>query len=657
MENTVLNTIIKEKREHKRLNGNFRAKIITPTIGERELFCKNISEGGTYIEISFNKFDSPPPDILITCLKYESIFLQIKLGDEDIKVPGVIRWTKKINAPSIHSDLLYGIGVEFIEKHPEQIIKIQKYFIQTKEQKPSIQSLLTFPLLINGEEIDTGKYEYQPYIDKLLTEPNYASLVLKNLKQGLLVDNYNNFVYGRYCIGNDKYFQDAIKSAYEASLIYKTFDVDRRTKIIIDIHNKLLKYKDEFIELLAIEGHPKRLAEWELSGMLKGTDPETVHFYRMNLETFVGHDKKEKIFLYRKPDGVVCLETPKNAPSSISVIGIFALMAGNTVIVKPPLSIPISTIYFWKDIVYRSALENGAPPGVVNVIIGNSEKILQSWLNSPLVNDIIYIGNTKKGLEVGKQIYMHGKKPILELSGNDKLFVWKDAPLDNSTDTLLECFYGSSQICMVPKMAFIHQEIFNEFIEMFMEKVKALKPGPPSDPYTILTPVGKRAEFNCTLEDALRKGGRLLCGGNRINHFGIQDDNGIFIQPTIVMFEDKDISSNILCLTEENFFPLLPIVKVSGKNDKEIFDKMIKFTELDNYGLRISIWALSENYIDKFITNINPGGIIRINSSHVGFSLYLSNNGGTGKSGGPFGEMSYIWQKTSHLQGVSITSL
>ena len=84
---------------------------------------------------------------------------------------------------------------------------------------------------------------------------------------------------------------------------------------------------------------------------------------------------------------------------------------------------------------------------------------------------------------------------------------------------------------------------------------------------------------------------------------------------------------------------------------------MLQYTNLDGFGLRISVWTSSDYYTDKFVSNIMPGGIVRINSSHIGFSSYLSNNGGTGKSGGPFGEMSYIWQKTTHLQGVSIAKL
>ena len=75
------------------------------------------------------------------------------------------------------------------------------------------------------------------------------------------------------------------------------------------------------------------------------------------------------------------------------------------------------------------------------------------------------------------------------------------------------------------------------------------------------------------------------------------------------------------------------------------------------YGLRLSLWMSSVKYLRKFIKQLGNSGLLRVNSRHVGFSYYLSTHGGVGKTGGPFGEMNYIWQKTSHLQGVSITNI
>ena len=78
--------------------------------------------------------------------------------------------------------------------------------------------------------------------------------------------------------------------------------------------------------------------------------------------------------------------------------------------------------------------------------LGNSKKIFEEWCNSDLVKCILHFGDSKTGIEIGKAIYNSGTKPILELSGNYYMIVWKDADLKKSTDALLDAFLGSTQI-------------------------------------------------------------------------------------------------------------------------------------------------------------------------------------------------------------------
>jgi len=89
--------------------------------------------------------------------------------------------------------------------------------------------------------------------------------------------------------------------------------------------------------------------------------------------------------------------------------------------------------------------------------------------------DIIYFGDSETGLEIGRRAFETGKKPILELSGNDMLFVWKDCNLEGSLESSLDAFLGSTQICMVPKKIIIHEDIYDEFIEIFQEVGKELR--------------------------------------------------------------------------------------------------------------------------------------------------------------------------------------
>jgi acyl-CoA reductase-like NAD-dependent aldehyde dehydrogenase len=374
----------------------------------------------------------------------------------------------------------------------------------------------------------------------------------------------------------------------------------------------------------------------------------------------VGCNRNETIYWARKPDGVVTVSPPKNASASNSLTAAFVFLGGNTLIVKPPLRAPIATIFLWKEIVNKALEDNKAPAGTLNIILGNSKHITDQWIGSPKVNDIYMFGDSKMGLEIGRRCYEVGKKPILELSGNDSLFVWKECDVNGAVESSIDAFLGSTQICMVPKTIVVHQDIYDTYIEKLLERISQLKYGLPSDDETYFTPVIKVDDFFIFLEDAKLKGASVLCGGNRVDHTGAIDNRGAYVQPTVVSIENYEKALEMLCVREENFFPLLPVMKISsdkqGKQaDEDIFNKMIAFARLNEYGLRASAWVSSFYYTRQFIKHLDNSGLLRINSRHVNFSSFLSTHGGTGKSGGPFGEMSYIWQKTTHLQGISLT--
>lgn len=641
---------VTEKRRFPRIESNLPVTIEHDQLRVKRSICRNISEGGACLEVEFDNTNQMGQWIVQS--KDTTINIEISLIRDKIKIKAIMKWNKRIGEDINR----YRYGVEFLDLDPKYKNRISSFVNdRLKLSKVELQPIKEFRLLIAGEEVDTGRYRYFPYTEKVITEPDTVANILNEVKNGNILSMHHEYIYARYCVGNSETNNQAIISAYQASKSYRYFPLEKRVKIIRDIHNLLLENEQEFLQLLVIEGHPYKLARWELEGMLKGTDERTLTFYKENIEKKLGEDNGESIVWKRRPDGVVCLATPKNAPSSISIIGVFALLGGNTMIVKPPLSFPLSTIYFWKEIVYRAVKMNNAPDGTINIVTGNSHTIMHEWINSPYVNTIIYIGDSRKGIEIGKQIYCAGKKPILELSGNDIMIIWNDADIDGASDSLLDSFLGSTQICMVPKIAIIHKDVYNKFKDKFIEKVKTLKPGLPSDPESSLSIVGKAKEFFISLEDALQKGATLLYGGKKINWKGEVDPNGQFIQPTVISVMESPYINEMLCIKEEIFFPLLPLIVISGSSDEEIYKKVVRFVNTYDYGLRVSVWVNSPFYMERFIHEIHNCGILRVNSSHVGFSLYLSNNGGVNKSGGPFGEMSYIWEKTTHLQGISIS--
>ena len=511
-----------------------------------------------------------------------------------------------------------------------------------------------FTLLINGKDLDTGVYDYYPYVDKFIIDFTVTKRIMNELKAGGIPKNADEYVYARYCINREDTNRIAMESAQQAFRDFRKFPLSIRKNILIDIHKALLEHKEEFLKILMIEGHPRKLGEWEFEGMRIGSSPQTINYYCKLMQGEIGRHSNEILYYARRPDGVICISPPRSAAASNSFNAILVFLAGNSLIVKPPLKTPISSLFIWKTIVNPILKKYNTPPGLLNIVMGNSKRLMDEWLESTFVNDIILFGDSKKGIEEGVRIYKANKKPILELSGNDILMVWKDADLEEAADSLIDGFLGSTQVCMMPKISLIHEVVFDDFERIFTKKVKALKIGLPSDGETLLSPVSKIKDFFIFLEDALTKGAALVCGGERINHSGEMDKEGYYIQPTLIRIDDIQKARNMLCINEEIFFPLLPLVKVKGR-DEDIFNEMVGMVNAHNYGLRTSLWISSGKFARKFVKQLDNCGILRINSRHAGFSYYISTHGGTRRSGGPYGEMNYFWQKTSHLQGVCRT--
>lgn len=524
----------------------------------------------------------------------------------------------------------------------------------------------TYPLWIDGrDEYGKGWVHVLP-VQSMIDDADGSLTLRRQLDLGrvLLEDQAPGAIAGRCAFDEVDCSVRAVEAARRAQPALAEIPLEDRIAIAADLHMELRARREELLEILEIEGHPPRLAEWELSGMLAYTCPESLE-YMMRLmrdEVTLG---SHRIRLVRKPDGVVCLSPPQNAACSNSFVGVLALVAGNALVVKAPRSVPLGVMYLYRDIVRPVLARHGVPDGALNIICGASPGIMRHWTQSPLVDDIVFFGESRTGIRIGEECFKKGKKTWLELSGNDGFVVWRDADLDRAAETLVECFYGSSQICMVPKYAIVHPDVAEAFIERFLPRARALRPGYPKDPETLLTPVLKPARFFEMLSQATAAGASRLCGGERVDVAGERSYKGLFLEPTVVRVDGLAAAGELDCVREETFFPLLPIVvprredvsdaavAASGFHDA-LLDRVISFVDANDYGLRASLWSESDAVVEHFLQKLDRVGIIKVNESHIGFPPVISVHGGPGLTGGPFGELSYPMLRVTHLQGASI---
>ncbi|WP_327705330.1 aldehyde dehydrogenase family protein [Streptomyces decoyicus] len=482
----------------------------------------------------------------------------------------------------------------------------------------------------------------------------FATLRAKRALERGKGDPGNPNVLARCSVADSETARAAVKAAAEAFPQWAA--APARTRVFAlgrAVRRRLEAHRSEIIEVLVQEQHPRVLAEWQFAGLLGGYSEENLQFYAGQLHMEFSQGPR-RMLVRRQPDGVVCANPPQNAPLSSVLLAAAAMLAGNTLVVRVPRSAPLGAMYVLREILVPALEEAGAPPGTLNFFCAAPQEVLESWLNDPAVADIFYIGPSDFGLRLEAKCVAHGKKPILELAGNDGVAIWRDAHLDRAVQALTECFLGSGQICMVPNYAVVHPDIADELLRRLGEAVDALRPGYPDDPKTLLSPVVRSEKFFAFLDQAVGAGAQLLRGGHRIEVDGTVSDNGPFLQPTVLRVDGLAGARRVDAVREETFFPLLPVVVAEPGDDEHVLGRMVAFLNENAYGLRNSVWARERRVVDRFVRDVRNGGLLKVNDSHVGFLPCLPTHGGTGLTGGVYGEANYPPLRTSRLQGVSV---
>jgi acyl-CoA reductase-like NAD-dependent aldehyde dehydrogenase len=512
----------------------------------------------------------------------------------------------------------------------------------------------SYPLHIGGADCEGRGWTYVVKVDELIRDPRGAFRVKRALELGEPVDPERaSVIAGRCAISGEDDNQRALVAAAGARKAFAQMGLAERKQMGIEFHELLRSRLGELVEILVAEGHPRHVAEREAEGILHVCRREHLDWgFEQLAQRF--EDDGRTMLLTRKPDGVVCVNPPQNAPTANAALGLLTLLAGNTIVVKAPKTAPLGVMHLFREIALPVLQAHDAPPGTLNIVSGYSKQILRGWLESPLVDDIMFFGDSRVGLKFARDCIERGKKPILELSGNDAFVVWRDADLDRAAQTLIEAFYGSSQICMVPKQAVLHPAIADAFAERFLVEVARIRPSYLDEPDAVLSPVLKMDRFFDYLSEARQHGAELLCGGRRVGVDGVPALDGAFLEPTVVRVDGLAGARELQCVAQETFFPLLPLVVASdATDDGALLTHVIDWLNANPYGLRNSVWARDPDVIEAFATGVTNGGRLTFNDSHVGVAPYLSTHGGTGLSGGPFGELHYPLLRASHLQGIT----
>jgi len=357
-------------------------------------------------------------------------------------------------------------------------------------------------------------------------------------------------VFARMCTVDRAAIARAIQDAHAAFAQWRQLPGKGRGELLHSIANELHRRREEVARLITLEnGKPLTQSQGEVAmsvDHLRWFAEEARRAYGRIIPCQV---EEKRHLVIKTPIGVVAAISPWNFPLVLAVRKVApALAAGCPVILKPASHTPLCTAVF-ADCVDTVRL----PKGVFQLVAGSAAEIGKEFLENPLCRKITFTGST----EVGKKLIEGAAKNVkplsLELGGHAPVLIFEDADLNAAVDaTVMAKFRNSGQSCIAANRIYVQRSIYEPFLKAFVEKVRYLKVGDGLDPQVQIgalideDALAKAAEH---VEDAVRGGARLLCGGNRLERAGC------FFEPTVL----ADVPKGALCMHEETFAPVAPV--------------------------------------------------------------------------------------------------
>jgi acyl-CoA reductase-like NAD-dependent aldehyde dehydrogenase len=362
----------------------------------------------------------------------------------------------------------------------------------------------------------------------------------------------------------------AFDSAAKAYRDWKT-DEDLRRATLLKMADVLLASAGDIAPVLTAEqGKPLGDANIEVFAAAIWCQ------YFANLETpsqTIQDDADALVDVVRRPLGVVAAITPWNFPLTLAFWKIApALLAGNTMVLKPSPFTPLSTL---KTV---ELLRSVVPPGVLNVVSGGDD--LGAWMTGhPVPRKITFTGSIETGKKVAQSAAPDLKRVTLELGGNDPAIVLDDAdPAWVAKAIFAGAFNNNGQVCSAIKRVYVPEALYDDVVDALASHASATKVGDGTEPDTKLGPINNAPQFERVKElvaDAISGGAKAVTGGHPI------DRPGYFFEPTIL----AGLSDGTRIVDEEQFGPALPVVSYRDLDDA------VERANATHFGLSGSVWG------------------------------------------------------------------
>lgn len=424
-------------------------------------------------------------------------------------------------------------------------------------------------LFINGEWIEASSYTTltSPYSEEVLAEIPSAT---------------------------EKEVNDAIEAAYNAREIMAKMPAHKRAAILEKLVSLFEERADEAAKIIALEAaKPITTAKQEVSRTIAtykfaAEEAKRIHGETIPLDAAPGGENRIA-YTVREPLGVVGAITPFNFPMNLVAHKVGpAIATGNPIVLKPASQTPLSS-YFLAELLE----EAGLPAGALNVVTGSGRVVGDKLVTDDRVKVITFTGSPAVGIGIRNKAGL--KRVTLELGSNAALIIDNGVDVDKVINrTVVGAFSNQGQVCISLQRIYVHENVYDAFVEKFVAATKNLKVGDPLDPQTDVSALISKGDVGRTLEwieEAKQNGAEIATGG-------IAEGNVLL--PTVVLHADKSLK--VSC--QEVFAPIVNINKVSSVAEA------IELVNDSRYGLQAGIYTDNVHTALDAAEKLHVGGVM-----------------------------------------------
>jgi acyl-CoA reductase-like NAD-dependent aldehyde dehydrogenase len=454
---------------------------------------------------------------------------------------------------------------------------------------------------------------------------NYIGGQWQSAQDGRTFPNYNpatGELLGYFPLSGEAEANAAVAAARAAFEKWRLVPAPRRGEILYRAGELLLRRKEELA----------RTMTQEMGKILKETRGDVQE--GIDMAYYMGGEGR-RLFGYsmpvelpnkagiamRDPVGVVTCITPWNFPIAIPTWKMFpALIAGNTVVIKPASDTPLSALRL-----VETLYDAGLPEGVVNIVFGPGNSVGEALLHHPDVAVISFTGSTASGRHVAIEAAKSLKRVSLEMGGKNAVIVMDDADLDLAVEGILWSAYGTTgQRCTACSRVIVHKAVRKQLVDRLVPRIEQLRLGNGLDESVDVGPVINAAQLekiHSYTGIGQAEGATLVTGGSIAREGDLA--RGHFYRPTLF----TDVRPEMRLAQEEIFGPTLSVIDVGS------LDEAIAVNNNTPYGLSSAIYTQDINRVQRAMRDITTG-ILYINSGTTGAEIQFPFGGTRGTGNG-----------------------